>query len=168
MTKTNSKGFTLIEFLIIIAIIAILSAVVFVALDPLTRFKDTRDSKRWSDIASVLDAVKIDQVDNGGAYLSEITALTNDEVYMISANANIVGCDDNCSSTVPVTDDNNCVNLSGLVTEGYLAEISISPNGDYTWDASTTGYTISKSAAGAITIEACEAENTPGGILLKR
>lgn len=168
MTKLNSKGFTLIEFLIVIAIIAILSAVVFVALDPLTRFKDTRDSRRWSDIASILDAIKIDQVDNGGAYLPTITALTDDEVYMIAANANITGCDDNCSSTIPVTDDDNCVDLSGLVTEGYLADISISPKGSHEWNASTTGYTISRSSTGAITIEACEAENTPGGILLKR
>ena len=168
MRKPNSKGFTLIEFLIIIAIIAILSAVVFVALDPLTRFKDTRDSRRWSDISSILNAVKIDQVDNGGAYLSAIADLAEGEVYMIASNANVVGCDDNCSSTTPVTDDNNCANLSGLVTEGYLAEIAISPNGDYEWDASTTGYTISRTATGAITIEACEAENTAGGILLNR
>ena len=168
MMKPNSKGFTLIEFLIIIAIIAILSAVVFVALDPLTRFKDTRDSRRWSDISSILDAIKIDQVDNGGSYLSAITNLAEGEVYMIAANANVTGCDDNCSSTTPVTDDNNCVDLSGLVTEGYLADISISPNGTYEWDASTTGYTLSKSAEGAITIEACEAENTAGGILLNR
>ncbi len=168
MRKANSKGFTLIEFLIIIAIIAILSAVVFVALDPLTRFKDTRDSRRWSDIASILDAVKIDQVDNGGAYLSAVSALTNNEVYMIAANANLTGCDDNCSSTTPVTDDNNCVDLSGLVGEGYLADIAISPNGAQEWNASTTGYTLSRSSTGAITIEACEAENTSGGILLNR
>ena len=167
MAKQKPKGFTLIEFLIIIAIIAILSAVVFVALDPLGRFQDTRNSRRWSDITSILDAIKVDQVDNGGSYLPAITALTDGQVYMIGDGTS--GCDDNCSSTVPVTDDDNCVDLSGLVSEGYLAEIAISPNGDHTWNASITGYTISKTALGAITLEACEAEGVGADpILLKK
>jgi len=164
MTKQTSKGFTLIEFLIIIAIIAILSAVVFVALDPLTRFQDTRDSRRWSDITSILDAIKVDQVDNGGSYLSAINTATTSEIFMIAANSNTTGCNTNCAS---VTDADNCIDLSGLVTEGYLAEIAISPNGAYEWNASTTGYTISRSTTGAITIEACEAENTPAILLRK-
>ena len=173
--KRDSRGFTLIEFLIIIAIIAILAAVVFVALDPLTRFQDTRDSRRWSDITSVLDAVKVDQVDNGGSYLSAISTATSTEVYMITSDGTVLGCDDNCDGTNPnnlngptVTSDTHCIDLSGLITEGYLAEIAISPNGDYDWDASTTGYTLSVSAQGAITIESCEAENTAKGILIKK
>ena len=42
-------GFTLVELLIVIAIIAIIAAVIFVALDPLTRFQDSRDSARWQE-----------------------------------------------------------------------------------------------------------------------
>ena len=40
------RGFTLIELLVVIAIISILAVVVFVALDPVTRFQDARDSRR--------------------------------------------------------------------------------------------------------------------------
>ena len=61
-----NKGFTLIELLIVIAIIAILAAVVFVSLDPLTRFQDARDARRWTDVDAVLSAMKLDQVDQGG------------------------------------------------------------------------------------------------------
>lgn len=41
---TMNKGFTLIEILVVIAIIAILATVVFVALDPVTRFADARNA----------------------------------------------------------------------------------------------------------------------------
>ena len=40
----SKKGFTLIELLIVIAIIAVLAGAVFVALDPLTRFRDARNA----------------------------------------------------------------------------------------------------------------------------
>ena len=60
------KGFTLIELLIVIAIIAVLAAVVFVALNPLQRFQDARNSRRWNDINSIIDAIRLEQVDQRG------------------------------------------------------------------------------------------------------
>ncbi|EKD47532.1 MAG: hypothetical protein ACD_66C00019G0006, partial [uncultured bacterium] len=44
----TKKGFTLIELLIVIAIIAILAAAIFVALDPVTRFQEARDARRYN------------------------------------------------------------------------------------------------------------------------
>ncbi|PIR74091.1 MAG: hypothetical protein COU35_04605 [Candidatus Magasanikbacteria bacterium CG10_big_fil_rev_8_21_14_0_10_47_10] len=157
-TKHKRGGFTLIELLIVIAIIAILAAVAFVALDPLTRFRDARDAARWTDVTAVLSAVKVDQIDNGGTYLSAITALTAGEIYMIGSD--VAGCDDdNASCDAQVTADGNCVNLQGLVAEGYLAEVPVSPTGAVTWSAGTTGYTLISSSTGAIVIQACESEN---------
>jgi len=62
----NDKGFTLIELLVVIAIIAILATVVFVALDPATRFADSRNSRRWNDVNSILTAVHQCIVDQEG------------------------------------------------------------------------------------------------------
>lgn len=158
---SNKKGFTLIELLIVIAIIAILAAVAYVALDPLTRFKDARDSSRWSDVSSMLTAIKVNQVDNGGSYLASIAAMTPGEVYMISGDGTTTGCDaQNAYCDVAVTANNNCVNLSGLVSAGYLGKVPVSPNGEGTWTDSITGYTITASSSGMITIDACESENT--------
>ena len=157
----NKKGFTLIELLIVIAIIAILAAVVFVALDPLTRFQDARDSSRWADVSGLISAIKVYQVDNGGAYLAEITALDNETVYMIgTADA---GCDDSSEAgncTTEVVADGNCVDLSGLVTEGYLGNVPISPDGAGTWDSSVTGYTLERESTGIIHIRSCENEHS--------
>jgi len=166
--KKRSAGFTLIELLIVIAIIAILASVVFVALDPLTRFQDARDSSRWSDVAAVLSAIKIDQVDNGGSYLPAISSLTAGTVYMIVNGASMVaGCDDNnASCDTNVTGDTNCVDLSGLVTEGYVGSVPISPTGAVTWDDGDTageegtGYTLERETTGILHVRACESENS--------
>jgi prepilin-type N-terminal cleavage/methylation domain-containing protein len=157
----NKKGFTLIELLIVIAIIAILAAVVFVALDPLTRFQDSRDSARWSDITGVLGAIKIDQVDNGGSYLTAVSDMTAGSVYMIVDGTTATGCDDNNTyCDVNVTADTSCVNLAALVTEGYIGSVPVSPDGDGTWLSTITGYTLQRDATGILTVRACESENT--------
>ena len=80
-------GFTLIELLIVVAVIAILAAAVFVALDPIQRFEESRDSARWSDVSNVASAVGVDQVDNGGSYLASIAALTAGTAYQIGTAA---------------------------------------------------------------------------------
>jgi prepilin-type N-terminal cleavage/methylation domain-containing protein len=162
------KGFTLIELLIVIAVIAILAAVAFVALDPLTRFRDARDATRHNDINSILSAAKIDQIDNGGAYVAAISGLTAGEVYMIVNGATMTtGCDDNNGSCdTNVTSDTHCANLAALVTEAYLPSIPVSPTGAVTWDDGSggsdegSGYTISRASTNILTIRSCESENT--------
>ena len=155
--SARRQGFTLIELLIVIAIIAIIAAVVFVALDPLTRFQDARDSTRWTDITAVLDAIKIDQVDNGGSYLTAVSGLNAGEVYMIGTTTG-TGCDLACDVTV--TSTSHCVNLDALATEGYIASVPISPTGAVTWSAGTTGYTLQRDSTGILHVRACESENT--------
>lgn len=97
----NNQAFTLVELLIVIAIVAIIAAVVFVALDPLRRFRDARDSQRWSDIVAIVDALKLYQIDNGG----NLPAGIDENWRMLGTNTS--GCDAGCgggTETVVVTD----------------------------------------------------------------
>lgn len=149
-------GFTLIELLIVIAIIAILASVVFVALDPLTRFRDARDSSRWSDVSGLVSAIKIDQVDNGGAYLASIASTTADVVYMIGTDTS--GCNVTCDATIAAS--GNCVDLTDLADQGYIGSVPVSPDGTGTWTAGLTGYTLTRASTGIITVQACESENS--------
>ncbi len=159
MSFPQKKGFTLIELLIVIAIIAILAAVAFVALDPLTRFRDARDSHRWSDVSEMLNAIKTDQVDSKGNYLAAIQSMTAGQVYMIGTDA--ASCTAyNANCITPVSGATNCVNLAGLVTNGKLAAVPTSPNGAGTWTAGHTGYTLQRDTNGVVTARACEAEHT--------
>ncbi len=148
--KEQARGFTLIELLIVIAIIAILAAVVFVALDPLSRFQDARNSQRWSDVAAIIDAIKVDQVDNGGSYIEEVATTTAGSAYTIGTCA--TGGDADCSAT---TTQASCVDLSGLVSEGYLGSIPQDPSSG---TANKTDYYLIRKSSGIITVGACDAE----------
>jgi len=162
MNKSNQKkGFTLIELLIVMAIISIIAAVVFVALDPLTRFRDSRDAARWTDVSAIVSAIKIDQVDNGGDYLTAVKNMGTG-VYMVVDGTAPADCTTgNAYCGIDVTSAGSCVDLSELVTQGYLGKIPVSPNGTGSWNDKLTGYTLEKSATGIISVRACEAENAP-------
>ena len=53
----KQEGFTLIEILVVVALIAILAAVTIVAINPGKNFADTRNATRSADVAQVLNAV---------------------------------------------------------------------------------------------------------------
>lgn len=157
MKNNTSQGFTLIELLIVIAIIAILAAVVFVALDPLTRFQDARDATRWQDVSSVVEAIVVDQVDNGGAYIS---ALSNAAVGTHQLGTAASGCDSGCTATTTLA---TCLDLSGLVTEGYVSSIPQDPSSG---TAAETDYYLYKSSDGFVEVGACDPEG--GAISITR
>lgn len=167
--KKSGAGFTLIELLIVIAIIAILAAVIFVALDPLKRFQDSRDAARWTDVESIAHAIRLHQVDNGGNFIEAIEDMAENEWYMIVDGFKNDGCDNNnfyCDQDVD--EDNNCVSLDGLVTEGYIGAVPVSQSSNVDqveWDLGAsdpdegTGYLLYKSDDGWIKVQACESEN---------
>ncbi|HOZ55831.1 MAG: hypothetical protein BWY51_00639 [Parcubacteria group bacterium ADurb.Bin316] len=158
MKKANSKGFTLIELLIVIAIVAVIAGATFVALDPLTRFRDSRDARRWSDVSTILSAIKVDQVDNRGSYLAAIDTAATGTVYMISSSQS--GSGTGCSATCAGGNTTACINLNGLVSNGKLGVLPVSPKSSGDWGAEDiTGYSLKILDSGAITISACEGEN---------
>ena len=149
--KKQQQGFTLIELLIVIAIIVVLAAAVFVALNPAKRFQDSRNARRSSDVASILSALKTNQIDNGGTYLTEVAALTVDTEYMIGTD--VAGCNAGCTA---VTTEAACADVTGLVTDGYLGSVPMDPSSG---TAAKTDYYIMRNTAGTITVGACDAEN---------
>jgi prepilin-type N-terminal cleavage/methylation domain-containing protein len=74
----NRKGFTLIELLVVIAIIAILAVVVVLTLNPAELLRQSRDSNRMSDFATLKSAI--------GLYSADVNTSTpmygaNDWIY---------------------------------------------------------------------------------------
>lgn len=132
-TNKSAKGFTLIELLIVIAIIAILATVVFVALDPVTRFADARDSRRWSDVNNILTAIHEYIVDNDGALPSGLT---------------------NGQAATELGTCGTCDNLSTPLAP-YLKSIPLDPSGG---TAANTGYRVAVDTNNIITISAPNTE----------
>ncbi len=153
MSTINKKlqyGFTLIELLIVIAIIASLAIVVFVALNPAQRFKDTRDARRVSDVATILTAIHASIVDNKGTLPSGLsTSMAETQIGTGASGCAIAtgGC-----SVVATA----CVNLTTPLT-GYLKSVPIDPTST-TFSAAKTGYSVTVDANNIVTIKACGTE----------
>ncbi len=139
MAKLNKKGFTLVEVLLVIVIIAILAAIVIVAINPARQISQANNTQRNADVKTVLDAVHEYAIDNRGALP---TAITTTATVVGSGTGQI----DICSDVVPT----------------YVAEMPFDPTATgaaYTSCSSyNTGYTIVKDANGRITVAAPTAE----------
>ncbi len=71
MKKIKKRGFTLIEILMVMGIIALLAAVVIVAINPARQFAQARNSQRVSNVNSILNAVGQNIADHRGVFECE-------------------------------------------------------------------------------------------------
>lgn len=118
------KGFTLIELLVVIGILAILLTIVLIAINPARQFNLSNDTKRRSEILSILNAVHQYAADpaNKGVLPAEITTVVQE---ISTAGADLCGVlvptyisalpvdPENTGTTAPVT------NCTAAYTSGY-------------------------------------------------
>ena len=143
--KTKQKGFTLLEILLVVAAIAILAGIVILALNPAKQLAETRNSQRWADVNTILNAVYQYSIDNNGSIPSSITT-TEAEI-----------CADGVAPADCVTD--SLVDLSVLTaSEEYIVSIPIDPSGSVVASDNGVGYNALSTANDRVTISAPQAE----------
>lgn len=140
---SKRKGFTLIELLIVMAIMTTLTTLIFVSLDPITRFAQARNSSRQTDINSILTAIHEYIIDNNGSLPAGLTTTEKQLGTCISGGAAL------CSTAVAA-----CLDLSATLAR-YLKSI---PFDSGKGSAATTAYSVVIDSNNIVTVKACQTE----------
>lgn len=142
-------GFTLIEILMVMGIIALLAAVVIVAINPARQFAQARNSQRVSNVNSILNAVGQNIADHRGVFdCEDAGALPSEPTVIKSASGTGDDAYDLASCIIPL----------------YLPSIPFDPSAPGAHFTSLsdydTGYTIFQDEdTGRITVSAPFAQN---------
>ena len=141
LALSRAEGFTLIEILIVIGIIAILATIVIIAINPARQFKQARDTQRVSNVNAILNAIGQYTADNKGALPTGIT-------------------------TTPTNISNTGINLCALLVPTYMPALTSDPSlttgamadGQISTAECTgahdTGYKVSQDSTGRVTVSA--------------
>lgn len=137
----HNRGFTLVELLVVIGILATLLAITLIAINPARQFSQANNTQRSSNVNSILNAIHQYAADNRGALPAGITGT---------------------AQNISETGANICTDL---ITQ-YMAALPQDPSvgGANITDCSVgsaynTGYTVVKSATdNRITVTAPSAE----------
>ncbi|TAK03343.1 type II secretion system protein [Patescibacteria group bacterium] len=142
MTRSSQKGFTLLELLIVMALIAILVGIALAALNPGRQFANARNSTRYAHVTVISNAISANMAENNGVFTCAAGAIPATATNMANGvgNYDIAPC---------------------LVTE-YMSTMPYDPSATGAhWTSETdydTGYDISEDASDRITIAAPGAE----------
>lgn len=184
----KKKAFTLIELLIVIAIIAILAAAIFVAIDPARRLHQGRNARRSTAVATILKSVKKYQVDNDGELPGNLDVggagtnpLAAGDYVLIGAGTDNLACRDGSSDYTSaatlctaadspaagsgVAGEDDCINFASggntALATNYLSGTPVDPGSSGTDDYSQ--YYISVDANGAVIVGSCDEEGEAAG-----
>jgi len=136
----SQRGFTLLEMLLVVALIAILASIVILAINPGKQLAEARNAQRRSDVNTILNAVYQYSIDNNGTLPSAIP--TTSGVTICQSNAF------DCSGLIELPELTE--------NQSYLTDIPHDPNSACL--TANTCYEIYKSANGRVTVEATQAE----------
>jgi len=150
ITEQRQAGFTLLEVLLVVAIIAILAGIVIIAINPGKNLGDARNSQRSADVNTILNAVYQYELDNNGA-LPAVGSRTG--AVAITATATEV-----CAAAASTC--TGLVDLNILSTNGkYIVALPGDPSCPTGCNANGNGYKIALTSNNRLQVTAPNTEN---------
>lgn len=147
----SAKGFTLIELIIVVAIIGLLAAALFVAVDPAKRIGQANDAQRWSEVTAILNAI-LNYTSDVQALPVAISSLTLNTYHTIppgNGTSAVTTCFGDASLAAGA-------NIYSNIVPAYLATIPVDPQYANSSGVSTSsGYWIRRSTGDRITVGVC-------------
>lgn len=144
----SQKGFTLLEVLLVVAIISILAGIVIIAINPGKNLADTRNTQRRADVNTIIGALYQYSIDTG----SLPPTGGGGAVAITTTPTEICKTGGTCSGLV---------DLTALTSSGkYIVAIPADPQCPTVCDANGVGYQVAKDANGRLIVNAPDAENT--------
>lgn len=146
----KNVGFTLIELIIVIAIIALVAAGVYISVDPARRIGEARDAERWSDITAIAKAVDRYTADNTTLPSDfDIGTLSTSTKVVLCSGAGTLSCGDDTLACAVIDD--------GDFLGKYLPQLPVDPSKD---DDSDTGYYVTITSGNILSFGACNSYDT--------
>jgi prepilin-type N-terminal cleavage/methylation domain-containing protein len=146
LSLKNGAGFTLIEILLVVALIALLAGIVIFAINIPKQLGDGRNARRMSDVNTILNAVHQYVLDNHGTFPNKIRQNNSCSGFPLN---------EICQSGAA-----DCTNLTDMTVltdnQKYLTAIPIDPSIS---TGNNTGYFIDISTNNRVTVCAPSAEN---------
>lgn len=149
----QNTGFTLVEILVVIGIIAILAGIVLIAINPSRQFAQARNLQRVSNVNAILNAIGQRIADNKGVFKLATDTVCAQDVSTTTAMK--------IASTTPAVSGN--FDLNACLVPTYLPSLPIDPDASQAYFKTSSdyksGYIVQKDATTTrITVSAPYAE----------
>ena len=131
----SANGFTLMEVLVVMGIIAVLAAITIIAINPSRQFAQANDTQRMSNVNAILNAIGQNIADNKGV----LTGCTG------------AALPDGTATTTNIGTGAGLVNLEACLVPTYLPAMPFDPVGGTGAD---TKYFVAKFPSGRYAVSA--------------